>query len=131
MYRKEVVWGVNGIWCAILFVMAMAKFFEIAMVVQMFRDWGLRPYLTSIGLLELASLGLYLYPPTLRIGFFLLCSIFGGAIATTLQRDGNVTAPLSMLLGLWLAGYLRGPHLFENTEVRPPSEFDYLRTTKQ
>jgi hypothetical protein len=127
MYRKELVWGVNGVWCAIVFVMAMAKFFEIAMVVQTFREWGLRPYLTSIGLMELASLALYIYPPTLRVGFFLLCSVFGGAIATTLQRDGNVLAPFSMLIGLWLAAYLRGPQLFENVELRS-NEFDYLRT---
>ena len=127
MFRKELVWGVNGLWCAIVFVMALAKLFEIAMVVQLFRNWGLRPYLSSIGMLELLFLALYLYPATMRVGFFLFCSLFGGAIATTLQRDGKVLAPLTMLAGLWLAAYLRGPHLYENAEVRVTNEWDYLR----
>lgn len=127
MLRKELVWAVNGIWCAIVVVMALAKLLEISMVVQMFKSWGLRPYLSSIALVELASLALYLYPPTWRIGFFLLCSFFGGAVAVTLQHGGNVLAPISMLLGLWLAAYLRGPHLFENADVRITTEFDYLR----
>jgi hypothetical protein len=126
MFRKEMVWGVNGLWCAIVAGMALLKFFEIAMVVQLFKDWGLRPYMSSIGFVELACVLLYLYPPTLRIGFFLLCSFFGGAIATTLQRDGNVMPPFIMLLSLWLAAYLRGPHLYENVEVRR-TDFDYLK----
>jgi hypothetical protein len=125
MFRKEVVWGVNGLWCAIVVAAAVVKFLEITMVVGIFKDWGLRPYLSSIGLLELICVGLYVFPPTMRIGFFLSCSLFGGAIATTLQRDGNVMPPFIMLLWLWAAAYLRGPHLFENVEVRR-TEFDYL-----
>lgn len=126
MFRKEVIWGVNGLWCAIVVGMAMLKFFEIAMLVQMFKDWGLRSYMSSIGFIELACVALYIFPPTMRVGFFLLCAFFGGAIATTLQRDGNVMPPFIMLLWLWAAAYLRGPHLFENVEVRR-NEFDYLK----
>lgn len=125
MFRKEVVWGINGLWCAIVVVAAVVKFLEITMMVEMFKGWGLRPYMSSIGFLELVSVALYVYPPTLRVGFFLLCAFFGGAIATTLQREGNVMPPFIMLLWLWAAAYLRGPHLFENVEVRR-TEFDYL-----
>jgi len=127
MFRKEIVWGVNAAWSAIVIVMALAKFFEIAMIVEMFRGWGLRPYLSSIGLIELISVLLYLYPPTMRAGFFLLCSFFGGAMAITLSRGDNILPPMLMLAALWGAAYLRGPHLYKNEEVRT-SQWDYLRS---
>lgn len=125
LFNPVVVRSLNGMWAAIVLGMGLAKLFENALMVQMFRGWGLRPYMTSIGLLEIGSVLLYLYPPTLRVGFFLLNAFFGGAVATTLQRGDRPWPPLLMLLALWVVAWLRGPHLFRNEEVRS-NEWDYL-----
>lgn len=126
LLKPVVVWGLNGTWALIVAAMALMKIAENALMAQTFKGYGLRPWMTSIGFVELAALLLYLFPPSLRPGFFLLNAFFGGAVATTLQHGDSPWPPLAMMFSLWFLAWLRGPHLFRNEEVRS-NEWDYLR----
>ena len=64
-----------------------------------------------IGVAEIAVVVLYLYPPTMHIGFFLLLSWLGGALAMHLVSKVK-PIPLLFIILLWVSAYLRDPSLF-------------------
>ena len=67
---------------------------------------GLADKLLSIALLELTVVTLYLIPKTRRIGFLLVCSYFGGAIATSYVMElSSPIVPALVLALYWLAEY--------------------------
>ncbi|MBY0374298.1 MAG: DoxX family protein [Bryobacteraceae bacterium] len=76
-------WIVNAPLAVLIAYSAITKLAETSWWAEWFRGWGLRPYLTTIGAIELIGLLLYLAPSTMRIGLVVLAAFFGGAIATT------------------------------------------------
>ena len=119
-------WIVNLPLVALIAYSSLTKLLETAWWAEWFRSWGLRPYLTSLGALELIGLLLYLSPSTMRFGLIVLAAYFGGAIATTLQRQDNWIPSALCLAALCLGAWLRNPALFTNArEAR--NEFEYLK----
>ncbi len=118
-------WAINAPFILVMLWSIIEKFSETKLIVEAFRTWNLRPYMTTLAAVELVSLVLYLIPGTLRIGFFLLCSFLGGAVAVKLQRQGEWWLPAALLAYLWFAAWYRSRELFSNTQIQT-NEFRYL-----
>ncbi len=72
------------------------------------------PYISSLPLLALLSLAcaaLYLIPKTSNIGFFLLCSYFGGVIVGELAMGEFPLVGLVLSTCLYVGTMLRKPEL--------------------
>ncbi|HET9747540.1 MAG TPA: DoxX family protein [Chitinophagaceae bacterium] len=81
-------------------------------LVEVFSKSGLLPYMKLLGAAELVFVLLFLWPRTLRIGFFLLTGYFGGAMAVELSQHIFFIMPAVILAIVWLAAWLRDRALF-------------------
>lgn len=72
-------------------------------------------YVTMIGLIELACVLLYLFPPTAILGAVLTMGLLGGAMATQIRAQMPLASNIlfSVYLGLFMWGglWLRDPAL--------------------
>jgi len=67
---------------------------------------------TVLGLIEVTSAILFIFPKTMRIGFILLSCYFSGAMATELSHDGSMINPGIPLVLIWITAYLLDNSLF-------------------
>jgi hypothetical protein len=63
------------------------------------------------GFAKITMLVLFFTPATSHIGFFLLCSWYGGAIAIHLASEDSPLFPTIFLASLWLSAYFMDPAL--------------------
>jgi hypothetical protein len=92
---------------------AVTKIIKIEKITDDFTKLGVNAYTQMLGVLEIILLALLFYPRTMRIGFFLLCCYFGGAIATQLSHNGMFLLPAVPLFFIWLNVFLRDKYLFK------------------
>ncbi len=90
---------------------AIMKLSHASAIVEGFSKSGLINYITLLGVIELLAVGLFLYPKTSKIGFLLLCSYLGGAIAIELASGQPPMAAIFLSL-FWIAVYLRNKLMF-------------------
>jgi hypothetical protein len=64
-----------------------------------------------LGLIELSSVVLFWIPKTRNIGFFLICSYLGGALAIEVASGRMPTAAILLTI-IWIAAFLRDRSLF-------------------
>jgi hypothetical protein len=82
---------------------------------DMAASFGLSATVYSIlGIIELGSVILFLYPRTGILGTLLLSSYLGGAIATHLQHQQNIIFPMAFEVVLWIAAVIRFPELTQS-----------------
>jgi len=81
-------------------------------LVEVFSRSGMLPYMKGLGIAELLFVSLFLWPRSLRIGFFLLTAYFGGAMAVELSQHIFFIMPAVILTLVWLAAWLRDDSLF-------------------
>ncbi|SRR5260221_1402179 len=91
---------------------AFAKVLKVQAVVDSFTKIGVGEYTQILGLFELVFIALYLIPRTMKIGFLLLCSYLGGAIATHLSHHEDFFQPVIPLALIWVTAFLRDGSLF-------------------
>jgi hypothetical protein len=91
---------------------AIAKLVGAENVIKQLGEAGLTQFIPFFAAMEIVFCALWLYPRTGRVGFFLLCSYFGGAIATDLLHLQVIIAPILILSLVWLASFWRDPALF-------------------
>jgi hypothetical protein len=91
---------------------AIGKLVGAEDVVKQLIAAGIHRYVYALGVAELVFCALWLYHKTSRIGFFLLCGYFGGAIATDLHHLDVILAPILILSLIWITSYLRDSSLF-------------------
>jgi hypothetical protein len=99
--------------CAMLGGGAILKIAGIEKIRNDFTKIGVGEYIQTLGVLELVLLALLLFPKTMRIGFFLLCGYFGGAIATHLSHHDMFLQPAVPLFFVCLHVFLRDKYLFK------------------
>jgi len=73
--------------------------------------FGVADYRILLGMMEIVFALLFLYKPTMKIGFILLACYFAGALATELSHSMPFNAMLPMAL-VWLAAFLRDRSIF-------------------
>lgn len=72
---------------------------------------GLGNFITLIGVVELLSVALFLYPKTYKIGFLLLCSYLGGAMCIELAGGQPPMAAIFIAI-IWISVFLRDKNVF-------------------
>lgn len=65
-----------------------------------------------IGLVEIASILLFIFPRTGVLGTLLLAAYMGGAIATHLEHQQPIFAPIIIQSLVWITATIRFPELF-------------------
>ena len=79
---------------------------------KMASGMGLSPSaFTSIAVIELISVVLFIIPRTGILGTLLLAAYMGGAIATHLEHDMSVVPPAAIAAFVWIAAVVRFPEL--------------------
>jgi hypothetical protein len=94
---------------------AIAKVLKVEKITNDFTRLGVGAYTQMLGVTELMILGLLLYPRTMRIGFFLSCGYFGGAMATHLSHQDMFLLPAVPLFFICLNVFLRDKLLFKTS----------------
>lgn len=72
---------------------------------------GLGKLIMFIGVIELVSVALFLFPKTYKIGFLFLCSYLGGALCIELAGGQPPMAAVFLVL-IWISVYLRDKATF-------------------
>ena len=99
---------------AIHAVMGFLKIFKAKFMINSMSQLQTGPLIANIrlvGIIEVLVTLVYLYPPTMHIGFFLLLSWLGGALALHIASKAK-PIPLIFIIILWVSAYLRDPSLF-------------------
>jgi uncharacterized membrane protein YphA (DoxX/SURF4 family) len=72
---------------------------------------GVLPFLSLLATMEIVFALLFLFRPTMKIGFILLTCYFSGALATELSHGTPFNAVLPLAL-VWLSAFLRDKTIF-------------------
>jgi hypothetical protein len=95
---------------------AIMKLIGAEQVVQGLTKAGLGNYITFLGIIELISVALFVYPKTHKIGFFLVCAYLGGALSIELAGSQPPNAAFILTL-VRISVYLRDKSLFAQTNI--------------
>jgi hypothetical protein len=109
--KKNFVW----IPIALMGISVVAKIFGLTQGADVFPDPRLAEKLVSILTIEVICLAFFILPKTRKIGFFLICSYLGGAIAVDLIY--GISSPLFpsfILILFWISMYLDNRDFFIN-----------------
>lgn len=119
--KKITYWVLTGLVSFVFLGSAIGKFTANEEALKMAAKFGLdsKTYLV-IGVIELASLILFIIPRTGIIGTLLLSAYMGGAIATHLEHNESVIAPCVILCFTLLVAVYRFPEL-KNTLLNSKS----------
>ena len=117
-------WILSALVSLLMLFSAFMKFRQPPEVVKGFADMGVRPGMIGvIGIMELASVVLYLMRPTAVLGAVLVAGYLGGAVFAHISAQQLDRAPVPFIVGViaWLGLYLREPRvraLFPLTRTR-------------
>lgn len=74
---------------------------------------GMAKLMAPLGILELVCILLFVYPCSMKLGFLLICSYLGGAIAVNLVGQLHSPVMPGLILALfWIGMYLKKRELF-------------------
>lgn len=94
------------------FLSAFMKFSHNPEMLQGWTHLGWpEPMITTIAVLEVICVVLYLIPQVSVLGAILLTGYIGGAISTHLRMEEPVTVQVAIGVAIWAALYLREPRL--------------------
>ncbi len=96
---------------AMLVMSAIMKLTHAPAIVEGFSKSALGNHITLIGIIELVTVILFLIPKTTKVGFLLLCSYLGGAIAVELAGGQPPTAAIFLAI-VWISVYLKDKMMF-------------------
>jgi hypothetical protein len=91
---------------------------------------GFGSYITFMGILELASVALFIYPKTYKLGFLMLTAYLGGAISTELAT-GRPPMAAAFLTLIWISVFIRNREMFLPSKVNKQTESDKIKIQVQ
>lgn len=105
-------WVLAGLVAFIFIGSAIGKFTADETATAQSAQMGLNARtILYLGIIELVALALFLTPRTSIIGTLLLVAYMGGAIATHLEHNQPLMAPIIVSTFVWLVGFVRNPEL--------------------
>lgn len=110
--KQPVVTALVAVTYFLLAFSTLTKLLFIPYIAHKFDVLGIAEYGRLFGLVELVAFVLYLHPRTIGLGFVLLCSYLGGAIATDLHAPQYLYQPITVLVLVFISTYLRRPNIF-------------------
>lgn len=110
--KNIINWSLAGIVGFIFISSAMSKFFGGEETIQMAKGIGLSEETFKVlGLVEMISVLLFLFPQTGIIGTLLLAAYMGGAMATHVTHGQSLIAPAFIEAIIWIVAVIRFPEL--------------------
>lgn len=102
----------SGLISLMLGASAVDKMIGTGHALQMGASFGLSAGTYSLlGIIEIFSVTLFLYPRTAVLGTLLLSSYLGGAIATHLQHQQSILFPMAIEAAVWIIAVIRFPEI--------------------
>lgn len=99
----------------LLSLTVVLKLFELTQRADKLPRTSLAENLLPLAILEIICIVLFVIPRTMNIGFLLICSYLGGAIAVNIFTDySNPFIPASFLALFWIGMYFKRKDLFIN-----------------
>jgi hypothetical protein len=110
--KKILGWALSGLAGLMLIASAIDKIIPTQHAIDMASSFGIstNQYII-LGIIEVTSVLLFLYPRTAILGLLLLSSYLGGAIATHLQHGQEILFPSVFEAVFWIAAVIRFPEL--------------------
>jgi hypothetical protein len=110
--KNIIGWTLSGLVGLMLTASAIDKIIGSKHALDMASSFGIPAnQYTILGIIEVGSVILFLYPQTAILGLLLLSSYLGGAIATHLQHGQSIIFPAAFEVILWIAAVIRFPEL--------------------
>jgi hypothetical protein len=110
--KKIIYWILTGLIAFVFVGSAIGKFTADANTLKLVESIGLNANTYKLlGVIELISVLLFIFPRTGILGVILLVSYMGGAIATHLESGQSVVAPCIIQTALVLISFYRFPEL--------------------
>ncbi len=107
-----IYWVFTALLGALFLFSAYGKLMPTEEGLKMSESMGLNASsVMTLGVVELLSILLFIYPRTGVLGTLLLTAYLGGAIATHLEHATPVMTPCIILAVLWILAILRFPEL--------------------
>ncbi len=110
-WRFFLGWAMSIFVCLGITASGIAKLLKAQQLVDSLAKINLQDYITTIGIIEISCVILYLIPKTSNIGFFLLCSYIGGIIASELAMGFGPGIGIVLAIILYIGTLLRKPEL--------------------
>ena len=110
-WRYYLGWAMSVFVCLGIVASGTAKLLKAQQLVDSLAKINLQDYITTLGILEITCVVLYLIPKTSNIGFFLLCSYIGGIIASELAMGFGPSIGITLAVVLYVGTMLRKPEL--------------------
>jgi hypothetical protein len=108
--KNIINWVLAGLVAFVFIGSAMGKFTADAKALEEFAKTGLTASkLTTLGVIEIISVVLWLIPRTAVLGASLLIAYMGGAIATHFLNDMPLMGPVIISVFVWVASAVRLP----------------------
>jgi hypothetical protein len=83
-------------------------------LVEIYSRTGILEYIKILGVAELLFIAAFLIRRTMKVGFLLLTSYYGGAMAVELSHGNIFIFPAVILTIIWIAAFLRDPSIFKS-----------------
>lgn len=110
--KNILLWVLTGLVGALFLFSAFGKLSGNADAIKMAEGFGISASaFMTIGIVELISVVLFVIPRTGVLGTLLLAAYMGGAIATHVQHQQDITAPVVIQMFIWIVAALRFPEL--------------------
>jgi hypothetical protein len=110
--KNIIGWSLSGLVGLMLIASAIDKIIATKHAIGMASSFGIATHqYIMLGIIEVVSVILFLYPRTAILGLLLLSSYLGGAIATHLQHGQSTAFPAAFEVILWIAAVIRFPEL--------------------
>lgn len=111
--KKIIGWTFSGMVLLLMSASAIDKISGSAHSLEMTHSFGITPVVYRLlGIIELTSVILFMFPRTGVLGLLLLSSYLGGAIATHLQHGQSVIFPAAIEALIWITAISRYPQLW-------------------
>ena len=81
-------------------------------IIEAMAALGVAQYVRLLGVMELVFAALFVFPPTMKLGFVLASCYFAGAIATELSHDALKINPFLPIVLLWIGAFIRDRSIF-------------------
>ncbi|MFZ4707681.1 MAG: DoxX family protein [Bacteroidales bacterium] len=110
--RNTINWVLAGLVAFIFFGSAAGKLTGSADAIKMAEGFGISAgAFTFLGVVELIAVILFVIPRTGILGALLLAAYMGGAVASHLEHNLSIVAPVIISAFVWIVAVIRYPEL--------------------
>ena len=116
---KNLGWVLTSLVSFVLIMFGTSKILGASDSINSFSAIHLLPYLSVVGILEIISVGLLVYPKTTKYGAILITSLMSAAAVIHLSYMGGMGIYLPITVGVlsWVSYYLRNGFKLEPSVV--------------